>query len=130
MLSKLFIKQDSPDSFNILPVLLGKQDKDKSVRQYTLHQTIKLDLEIRRGPWKYLDHKGSGGNNYDRSGSWGMKQYALKDTDPDAPGQLYDLEIDPGETNNLYSKHPEIVKRLKRQLDVFKKSGRSTPLRR
>ncbi len=57
-----------------------------------------------------------------------MKPYALKETDPEAPGQLYDLEADPGETNNLYSKHPDIVNRLKMQLEIFKRSGRSAPL--
>jgi len=115
------------DSYSMLDVLLGTQG-DKPVRRYMLQQTPTLAMSIRDGKWKYLDHKGSGGNNYDRAGDWGMKPYALKDTDPDAPGQLYNLEIDPGETKNLYSKHPEIVKRLKRQLDIFKDSGRSAPL--
>ena len=54
-----------------------------------------------------------------------MKIYAIKDTAPDAPGQLYDLDADPGETTNLYHKYPEIVKQLKTQLDEFKTSGRS-----
>jgi arylsulfatase A-like enzyme len=116
------------DSYNMLDVLLGTQG-EAPVRKYMLQQTPTLALSIREGNWKYLDHKGSGGNRYERSGEWGMKQYALKDTDPDAPGQLYDLETDPGETNNLYSKHPEIVKRLKNQLEIYKKSGRSAPLR-
>jgi hypothetical protein len=49
---------------------------------------------------------------------------------PDAPGQLYDLEADPGETDNLYFKHPETVRELKSQLDAYVKSGRSAPLRR
>jgi len=115
------------DSYSMLDVLLGTQG-DKPVRRYMLQQTPTLAMSIRDGKWKYLDHKGSGGNNYDRAGDWGMKPYAMKDTDPDAPGQLYNLEIDPGETKNLYSKHPEIVKRLKRQLDIFKDSGRSAPL--
>jgi len=114
------------DSYNFLPVLLGTQG-DKPVRQYLLQQTMSLAMSIRRGKWKYLDHKGSGGNNYTRGGRWGMKQYALKDTDPDAPGQLYNLQTDPGETTNLYSKHPEIVKALKAQLEKFKSSGRSRP---
>ncbi|HUT28262.1 MAG TPA: sulfatase-like hydrolase/transferase [Sedimentisphaerales bacterium] len=114
------------DSFNILPVLLGKQDKDKPVRRYTLHQTNKLALAIRRGRWKYLDHKGSGGNNYDREM---LKPFALPDTAPDAPGQLYDLKTDPGETTNLYYKYPQIVQELKTQLDIYRKSGRSAPLR-
>jgi hypothetical protein len=53
----------------------------------------------------------------------------LQDTDPQAPGQLYNLETDPGETTNLYSRHPEIVKRMKAQLEKFKSSGHSAPLR-
>ena len=116
------------DSYSILPVLLGTQG-DKLVRDYLLQQTISLAMSIRRGKWKYLDHKGSGGNNYNRSGSWGMKPYALKELAPDAPGQLYNLETDPGETTNLYFKHPEIVKNLKARLEGFKTSGRSAPKR-
>lgn len=114
------------DSYNILPVLLG-QAVDKPVREYTLHQTISLALAIRHGNWKYLDHKGSGGNNYGREGEWGMKQFALPERAPDAPGQLYDLSKDPGETTNLYNEYPEIVKALKGKLEEYKTSGRSAP---
>jgi len=116
------------DSYNMLPVLLGTQG-NKPVRKYMLEQTISLAMSIRDGNWKYLDHKGSGGNDYTRGGDSGAKPYTLQDTDPDAPGQLYNLETDPGETKNLYSKHPEIVKKMKAQLDVFQRSGRSAPLR-
>jgi arylsulfatase A len=119
--------KDAEDSVNMLPALLG-QDKGEPIRQYTLHQTMSLALAIRRGPWKYLDHKGSGGNNYSRPGTWGMKQYALAEKAPDAPGQLYNLQSDPGETTNLYFKNPEIVRELKGKLEEFKKSGRSAPL--
>ena len=115
------------DSVNMLPALIGS-DKGKSIRKYTLHQTISLALAIRRGPWKYLDHRGSGGNNYDRSGRWGMKKYIVPEKEPEAPGQLYNLDTDPGETNNLYFKRSEIVKELKNKLEEFKKSGRSAPL--
>ena len=113
------------DSFNLLPVLLGRRG-DVPVRPFTLHQTMSLALAIRKGQWKYLDHKGSGGNNY--SGP-GLKPYALPETDPGAPGQLYDLEADPGETTNLYHKHPEIAAELKALLDQAKASGRSAPER-
>ena len=111
------------DSFNMLPVLLGK-DSAKSVRAFTLHQTISLALAIRRGEWKYLDHRGSGGNNYDNAE---LKPFAFPDTAPDAPGQLYNLTADPGETTNLYFKHPEIVKELKGLLEASKANGRSAP---
>jgi arylsulfatase A-like enzyme len=83
---------------------------------------------IRKGKWKYLNHKGSGGNNYDRK-DWGLAEFKLTEKAPDAPGQLYDLEKDPGETNNQYFEHPELVNELKAQLDEFVKSGRSAPLR-
>lgn len=113
------------DSLDILPVLLDAQPSER-VRNFTLHQTISLALAIRRGPWKYLDHKGSGGNSYQNPR---LKKYALVDSDPEAPGQLYNLEDDPGETTNLYRKHPEIVDSLKRQLELAKTSGRSAPRR-
>ncbi|QDU11479.1 sulfatase-like hydrolase/transferase [Gimesia aquarii] len=112
------------DSFNILPILLGETKED--IRDFTLHQTMSLKLAIRNGDWKYLDHKGSGGNNYGRGK---LKRFNLHDKAPDAPGQLYNMKSDPGETTNLYFKHPEIVKKLKNQLEQFKKSGRSAPVR-
>ncbi|MBX2817677.1 MAG: arylsulfatase [Saprospiraceae bacterium] len=113
------------DSYNMLPVLRGQQEG--SVREFMLQQTISLDLSIRKGHWKYLDHAGSGGNNYEKDGEWGMKPFAIPNTDPGTPGQLYDLQQDPGETKNLYSARPEIVKELKEKLDHFKESGRSAP---
>jgi arylsulfatase A-like enzyme len=109
------------DSFNILPLLLNKESGG-TVRPYTLHQTISLALAIRKGPWKYLDHRGSGGNNYNNPE---LKPFALADNAPDAPGQLYNLESDPRETVNLYFKHPEIVQELKALLEKSKAEGRS-----
>jgi len=114
------------DSFSFFAQMMG-HSMDEGARPYLLQQTMSLDLSIREGRWKYLDHRGSGGNNYAREGEWGMRQFALPENDPDAPGQLYDLETDPGETLNLYSKRPEIVKRLKRILEDSKLSGRSRP---
>ena len=114
------------DSFDFLPVLLGR-DYERPVRPYTLHQTMRLALAIRRGDWKYLDHQGSGGNRYDRER---LKPFALPEKAPDAPGQLYDLGKDPGETDNLYFKNPEIVKELKVLLDESVESGRSAPVRK
>ncbi len=112
------------DSFDLSPILLGKPEA--AVRPYLLQQTISLALSIRRGPWKYLDHKGSGGNNYGRSP---LKQYALPELTPDAPGQLYHLGQDPGETQNLFHKHSKIVEELQQLLHQAKSSGRSAPVR-
>lgn len=113
------------DSFDLWPILRGDR-LSGPVRPYTLHQTISLALAIRKGPWKYLDHKGSGGNNYDNPE---LKRYALPDTAPEAPGQLYNLDTDPGETTNLYFQHPGIVRELKTLLETSKAQGRSAPRR-
>jgi arylsulfatase A-like enzyme len=113
------------DSYDFLPVLLGTQG-DEPVREFMLQQTIRLDLSIRNGNWKYLDHKGSGGNNYEKQEH--LKKYFIPDTDPGASGQLYNLETDPGETINLYSRHPDIVRKLKSQLDAWVENGRSAPM--
>lgn len=111
------------DSFSLLPALLGEQAGDEPVRRYTLHQTNKLELSIRRGPWKYLDHRGSGGNDYETHPL--LQSYVLPEKAPDAPGQLYHLEHDPGETTNLYFDHPAIVEELRAQLQQAVVSGRS-----
>ncbi|HNQ90269.1 MAG TPA: sulfatase-like hydrolase/transferase [Verrucomicrobiota bacterium] len=113
------------DSFNLLPALLG-QDSGP-IRPYLLEQAFggSRTLGIRRGDWKYLDHPGSGGNRYDQNPE--LKPFMLPDTAPGAPGQLYNLETDPGETRNLYFDQPQIVKELKARLDQSKASGRSRP---
>lgn len=115
------------DSYNMLPAWLG-QDTGP-IRPYLLQQAFRgpSSLSIRKGKWKYLDHTGSGGNAYDKDPS--LKPYDLPETAPGAPGQLYDLEADPGETRNLYFDRPRIVEELKALLDQSRKSGRSRPAR-
>jgi arylsulfatase A-like enzyme len=109
------------DSVSILPVLNGQQPENEALRPYTLQESIR-GFSIRSGPWKYLDHRGSGGNNYGTKGRWGAEDLAVADSAPDAPGQLYHLGRDPGERDNLYFKHPEVVERLKRELVRMKGS--------
>lgn len=110
------------DSFNLLPVLEGKAAKP--VRPYLLTQAFAgaRTLAIRRGHWKYLAHPGSGGNNYDTGE---LRPFALPDAAPGANAQLYDLNADHGETNNLVLARPDIAKELKALLDESVKSGRS-----
>lgn len=110
------------DSFNMLPVLEGTATAP--IRPYLLTQAFggARTLSIRRGNWKYIDHRGSGGNNYEQGL---MKPFALPESAPEAPGQLYDLATDPGETTNLYLQKPEIVKQLQTLLEQTKTTGRS-----
>ncbi|MDA0284407.1 MAG: arylsulfatase, partial [Planctomycetota bacterium] len=87
------------DSFDLLPAMLGTRQDSEPIRPWMLTQSFRGEFQLRQGPWKYLDHKGSGGNNYDRGM---LKDYALPETAPDATGQLFHLEQDPGETTNLF----------------------------
>jgi arylsulfatase A len=113
------------DSFNMLPAWLG--ESSEAIRPYLLHQAFSgaKTLAIRRGPWKYIDHPGSGGNRYENNE--GLKPYILPEVQPDARGQLYNLEDDPGETTNLYIQQPEIVAELRALLESSKANGRSRP---
>ena len=113
------------DSFDFSRVLTGEQGEEP-VRPFLLQQTMRLALSIRRGRWKFLDHRGSGGNNY---GNPRLRPYALPEQAPDAPGQLYDLLADPGETTNLYFEQPDLVQELRAQLHAARDSGRSRPPR-
>ena len=115
------------DSFDMLPALLG-QDQAR-IRPYILQQGFggSRYLAIRRGKWKYLAHQGSGGNRYENHRL--LKTYRLPNTAPDAPGQLYDLDADPGETKNLYFDQPAIVEALQSLLADSIASGRSVPRR-
>ena len=112
------------DSFDFLPVLVGKQPETELVRPYLLTQSFRGEFQLRQGEWKYLDHAGSGGNRYDQGI---MQRYALPESEPDAPGQLYNLANDPGETRNLYFTEAEKREELQRLLEQLKSSGRSAP---
>ena len=114
------------DSFSLLPAWLGEDQAP--IRPYLLQQAFggQRTLSIRRGDWKYLDHTGSGGNRYENDP--GLKAFHLPDTAPEAPGQLYNLATDPGETKNFYNARPDVVAELKALLEQSKTSGRSRPL--
>jgi len=64
-----------------------------------LTQSFRSEFQLRQGNWKYLDHKGSGGNGYDTGV---LQNYAVPESAPKATGQLYNLTTDPGETTNLF----------------------------
>ncbi len=115
------------DSYSMLPALRG--EARQPIRPYILQQGFggSRYLAIRRGRWKYLAHQGSGGNRYEDHPL--LKGYYLADSAPNAPGQLYDLETDPGETKNLYFTQTEIVGELKALLAESIRSGRSVPRR-
>lgn len=117
------------DSFDMLPVLIGRQAEDDPVRPHMLTQSFRSEFQLRRGAWKYLDHKGSGGNRYDRGE---LQAYALPESAQEAEGQLFNLDRDPGETKNLFFAEPgkrEAMRALLTKLTA-KDGGRSAPVGR
>ena len=117
-------ESDATDSFDMLPAMLGTQDEAAMIRPHMLTQSFRGQFQIRQGDWKYLDHKGSGGNGYDKGN---LKKYALPEKAPEAEGQLYNLKDDPGETNNLYFDNEAKRVEMKALLEELKSSGRSAP---
>lgn len=114
------------DSFSMLPELMSKTG-EAPIRPYLLQQAFggTKYLAIRRGKWKYLAHKGSGGNKYEAHAL--LEEYHLPDTAPETPGQLFDLENDPGEKQNLSSIHPGIAEEMNALLQESLAQGRSVP---
>jgi len=94
----------APDSFTMWPAMTG-QESTASSRTTMLVQSLNgRNVGIRKGDWKLIPWLGSGG--------FLGSPARVKPTPGGPAGQLYNLATDPGEQNNLYSKHPEVVKEL------------------
>ena len=102
-----------PDSYNILPALLGEK-LDKPCRDHLVEHGN--TLAIRKGPWKLIP----GGPGAGGKGKGKGKAAA-------GEGQLYNLADDIGETKNVAAEHPEIVKEMSDLLDEVRRKGRSRP---
>lgn len=99
---------EAPDSFNALDVLLGKSFKS---RTYLIEESV--PLSIIRGKWKYIEPTNLPilNSNVD-----------IEQGNSPQP-QLYDLEKDLAEKNNLATAHPDIVKQLSTLLQQVKSSN-------
>ncbi len=100
------------DSYSLLPVLLGRK-LDKPLREATIMTPWSAMKSVRQGPWKLVMGKNSGGFHMARKTA--------------QAGQLYNLATDPGETTNLYDRHPEKVKALTAICEKYVAAGRSAP---
>lgn len=70
-------------------------------------------LALRIGKWKYIDP-----NDGPR-----MSVPTNTELGNDPAAQLYDISTDPGEKNNLASKHPERVREMKARLEKIRAGG-------
>lgn len=104
------------DSYNILPALLNK-DLQKPIRPATVVASIDGYFGMRKGKYKIDWCAGSGGWAHPRT------QEALKQGMPSI--QLYNLDQDPGEQNNLYKEHPEMIREMETLMNQYITNGRS-----
>jgi hypothetical protein len=113
-------ESDAVDSFSFLPALTGS---NPNPRTDAIHHSISGYFAIRQGKWKLIACPGSGG--------WAEPKPAQAIKEAQEKGlpmfQLYDMEADIGEQNNLVLERPETVDRLKKLLDRQIAQGRTTP---
>ncbi|MHA6481356.1 sulfatase family protein [Paenibacillus sp. strain BS8-2] len=105
------------DSVSNLPEWLGEARKGP-LREAIVHHSVFGCFSIRQGNWKLELCPGSGGWSAPRHG----------DEEKDAPPiQLYQLDQDIGERDNVYALYPDVVQHLRELLKAYVASGRSTP---
>ena len=106
------------DSHSLLPFFRGQRPAEP-LHEAVICHSVSGHFVVRRGKWKLLFCRGSGGWSPPRENEAG--KLGLPAT------QLYDLTVDPKERTNVYAEHPEVVKELTAILRRFVERGRSTP---
>lgn len=105
------------DSWNRLDVLLGGEEP--LIGRPMVHHSSLGMFALRIGPWKYIQGQGPGG-------SYSVKEFNRFKNDP--KWQLYNLQDDQLERNNLYLTHPEIVSQMDDALEKIKAQGHNRDL--
>jgi len=102
------------DSFSFLHALHGMVDKP--TRDHMVHHSSRRLFAIRKDEWKYIHGLGSGG----------FTAPGIIQPTPDGPkGQLYHINNDPMEENNLYLTNLPLVGQLNSALQIVIDAGRS-----
>ncbi|MFC2116046.1 arylsulfatase [Bacteroidota bacterium] len=97
----------APDSYSFLSSLI--QSGAKAGRNAMVTADVDGMQAIRIGEWKYIDDVYPEGLAENR-----LKQ--LRNFKP----QLYNIDLDPSEQNNLYESNPKVVRKLKAELDLIR----------
>ena len=97
------------DSIN-QSVLLHSAQLSESPRETLITSNGRQYFGVRHGNWKLITGLGSGGFTQPRD---------VKPKPNGPSGQLFNLQDDLGERNNLWEEHPEVVQRLQ---DILKQS--------
>lgn len=109
-------KQIQPlDGINILPLF----DRQMTARENAIPFVARLNQENSHAAlldWPYKLHTGAAKGNGRKAGN----------DQPVAPVLLYDVSKDPNETTDLAEQKPELVAKMKAELDAWKTSARKS----
>jgi arylsulfatase A len=108
------------DSHDLMPLLKGEK---ASVRTTHVHNTNQKGYAIRHGKWTLIDAKTGYVSGVDKE--W-EKRHGYEPND-NSPVELYDMEQDIGQKNNVAAGNPEIVKEMQELLAKIKADGHSAP---
>lgn len=110
-----------PDSVNQLPALLQQKEKI-TPRPAMVTATYRGLLALRHENWKAIfGTKWSGGHTNTNYGGLGPG----KTMDDPNSGQLYNLDQDPYEKSDLWERRPDIVKKLRLEMERIKQLDKS-----
>ncbi|MFC7338719.1 arylsulfatase [Haloferula chungangensis] len=115
LLDKELPKNAAEDSESILPIFKG-EETDFSRKGIVSH-SVSGHFSYREGKHKFILAYGSGG--------WMAPKEAQAKKQGLPKAQLYDLDADPGEQNNLYTSNAETAERLLAQLTEYVEAGSS-----
>lgn len=119
-------KDEAIDSYNLLPVLEGR-DYSRPLRKATVQNTSANKYALRQGDWVLIDTASGAAKKESKSylDHFRLEAYAKAN-----PGLLFNLAKDPRQSNNLYAKHPEKVKSMRRLLQRYLDGERCAPVRK
>lgn len=104
------------DSYSFLSVLTGTE-LQAPLREATIHHSIDGRFAIRQGDWKLILWPGSGGWTQPRT---------PEELSGLPPMQLYNLKLDPSESENVIVAHSGRAQEMKTLLSQYVINGRST----
>jgi arylsulfatase A len=108
--------ESGEDSFSFFHVLDGNSVKITRPDSMMIHHSSRGLYGIRKNGWKYIEGLGSGG----------FTEPGRVNPVPGGPtGQLYNINADPLESENLYQENEQIVNELKQKMDSIINQGHS-----
>jgi arylsulfatase A-like enzyme len=116
-------QNDAIDSYSLLPVLTGK-DYPRPLRTATVQNTQAGKYALRQGDWVLID--APSGSAKKETPAY-LKHFGLQPYGKGHDGLLFNLKNDPGQSTNLYAKHPEKVKSMRSLLKRYTGGERCAP---